>query len=78
MNDRTALLDVGLDPDENPLRSGRALLQALAGRYRGKAMHISNVPADDRLSRVLAALGFVVTVRQLEMRAVIYDEPHAH
>jgi hypothetical protein len=34
-------------------------------------MTISNVPADDPLNRVLAALRFLVTVRQVEMKLTV-------
>ena len=51
------------------LAAGRTLLQALAARYRGRALSISNVPVDSGLNRVLAALHFRVTVRQVEMRS---------
>jgi ribosomal protein S18 acetylase RimI-like enzyme len=67
MGDRLALLDVGMDPAGDPARAGRAMLQALALQHDGKALSIGNVSVDDRLNRVLAALGFVVTLRQLEM-----------
>ena len=45
----------------------RLLLQALAATYFGRALSIMNVPAEDSLNRILAALGFLVTVRQVEM-----------
>ncbi len=63
-----SILGAGVDPDFGPVRAGRALLQALAHRYRGRMLTITNVPADDGLNRALAALHFLVTIRQWEMR----------
>ena len=71
LGDRLALLDVGMDPQAGGVRAARAMLQALAVLNAGKALSISNVPADDPLNRALAALGFVVGVRQYEMRYVV-------
>lgn len=65
--DGLAILDVGINPEVGVMRAGRPLLQALSRLYTGQAMRILNVPADDPLSRVLAALRFHVTVRQWEM-----------
>ncbi len=65
--DTVALMDVGIDPATGTITPGRILLQALSHLYWGKAMIINNVPADDPLNRVLAALGWLVTVRQMEM-----------
>lgn len=62
-----AILDVGIDPEVGAVRAGRPLLQALSRLHPGQPMRILNVPADDPLSRVLAALHFHVTVRQWEM-----------
>ena len=67
-SDAVALLDVGLAPGAGMSAAGRTMLQALAARYRGRALTISNVPVDSGLNRVLAALHFLVTVRQVEMR----------
>ena len=65
------LMDVGIDPATGVVTPGRILLQALSCLHYGKAMTISNVPADDPLSRVLAALRFMVTVRQVEMKLAL-------
>jgi GNAT superfamily N-acetyltransferase len=62
------LMDLGIDPATGIVTPGRVLLQALAHLHWGRAMTISNVPADDPVNRVLAALRFLVTVRQVEMR----------
>ena len=70
LNDRedtVTLVDIGLNPDAGLLMPGRLLLQALAALYVDRPVSIINVPADDSLNRILAALGFLVTVRQLEM-----------
>ena len=66
-----ALMDVGIDPATGVATPGRILLQALSHLHRGKAMTISNVPVDDPLNRVLAALRFLVTVRQVEMKLTL-------
>ena len=62
-----SLMDVGIDPATDVISPGRVLLQALIGMCPGQAASILNVSADDPLCRVLAALGFLVTVRQFEM-----------
>ena len=66
-----ALMDVGIDPATGVATPGRILLQALSHLHWGKAMTISNVPVDDPLNRVLAALRFLVTVRQVEMKLTL-------
>lgn len=66
--DAISILDIGLNPAFGPVKAGRTLLQALAHRFRGRAFTMMNVPADDGLSRALAALRFTVTIRQWEMR----------
>ncbi len=68
-----SLMDVAIDPTTDIVTPGRILLQALAHQHGGQALTISNVPADDPLSRVLAALRFLVTMRQIEMRLVLAD-----
>jgi GNAT superfamily N-acetyltransferase len=65
--DSVALVDVGINPDAGLLMPGRLMLQALAGLNLGRSISIMNVPADDALSRVLAGLRFLVTLRQVEM-----------
>jgi ribosomal protein S18 acetylase RimI-like enzyme len=72
-DDAVALMDVGIAPDAGMLTAGRTLLQALAARYRGRAFSINNVPVDSGLNRVLAALRFLVAVRQVEMRLKVAD-----
>lgn len=66
-----SVLSAGINPDFGPVRAGRTLLQALAHRYRGRAMNVTNIPADDGLCRALAALHFLVTIRQWEMRITL-------
>jgi hypothetical protein len=68
LGERIAVLDVGADPGSGGVLTARAMLQALAVLNAGKAISISNVPVDDPLNRALAALGFLVGVRQYEMR----------
>lgn len=66
-SDSVAILDVGINPEMGVVRAGRPLLQALSRLHPDQVIRILNVPADDPLCRVLAALRFHVTVRQWEM-----------
>ncbi len=66
--DQAPILDAGINPDFGPVAAGRPLLQALSARYPGRALTITNVPADSGLNKALAALHFLVTIRQWEMR----------
>lgn len=61
------LMDVGINPQVGAVVAGRTLLQALAARQRDRALALNNVPVDAGLNRALAALHFLVTVRQIEM-----------
>jgi len=69
--DSVALMDIGMDPRiaraAGLSNAGCTLVQALSALYLGRALSINNVPADSALNRVLAALHFLVTVRQVEM-----------
>jgi GNAT superfamily N-acetyltransferase len=66
------LMDVGINPQFGAVTAGRTLLQALVALYRGRALALNNVPVDSDLNRALAALHFLVGVRQFEMcRAII-------
>lgn len=65
--DGLVLMDIAADPRTGLLLPGRILIQALAALHFGQALSIMNVPADDPLCRILAALGFLVRVRQVEM-----------
>lgn len=62
-----SILDAGINPDFGAVRAGRPLLQALSRLFPNRTLTIMNVPADDPLSRALAALRFHVTIRQWEM-----------
>jgi ribosomal protein S18 acetylase RimI-like enzyme len=66
-----ALMDVGIDPQAGAVAAGRTLLQALAAFHRGRAFSLNNVPVDSQLNRALAALHFLVAVRQLEMKIAL-------
>ena len=61
------LMDVGINPQLGAVTAGRTLLQALAGLYRGRVLALNNVPVDSDLNRAMAALHFLVGVRQFEM-----------
>ncbi len=62
-----ALMDVGIDPKLGAVTAGRTLLQALAALHRGRTLSLNNVPVDSELNRALAALHFLVSIRQHEM-----------
>ncbi|MCX6030339.1 MAG: GNAT family N-acetyltransferase [Chloroflexi bacterium] len=74
-DDAVWVMDVGISPQFGPVRAGRPLLQALANSYFGKAMTLMNMPADSGVCRVLAALRFLVTVRQWEMGLELTSPP---
>jgi len=61
------LMDIGINPQFGAVTAGRTLLQALVALHRGKALSFNNVPVDSDLNRALAALHFLVGVRQFEM-----------
>jgi ribosomal protein S18 acetylase RimI-like enzyme len=63
----TMLMDVGINPQFGAVTAGRTLLQTLAALHRGRALSLNNVPVDSSLNRALAALHFLVGVRQREM-----------
>jgi ribosomal protein S18 acetylase RimI-like enzyme len=62
-----SIMAVGIRPGSDVPGLGMLLLQALSAVYPGQALSLLNVPADDVLCRVLAALRFTVTMRQFEM-----------
>ena len=62
------MLDVGINPQAGAVTAGRTLLQALAAIQRGRTFALNNVPVDSGLNRALAALHFLVGIRQFEMR----------
>jgi GNAT superfamily N-acetyltransferase len=66
-----SIMAVGIRPGSDVLSRGTMLLQALSTAYLGQALSILNVPADDSLCRVLAALRFTVTMRQFEMAVAL-------
>jgi ribosomal protein S18 acetylase RimI-like enzyme len=61
------LMDVGINPQVGAVTAGRTLLQALVALHRGRSLALNNVPVDSNLNRALAALHFLVGVRQFEM-----------
>jgi ribosomal protein S18 acetylase RimI-like enzyme len=61
------LMDVGITPQFGAATAGRTLLQALVALHRGRALALNNVPVDSDLNRALAALHFLVGVRQFEL-----------
>jgi ribosomal protein S18 acetylase RimI-like enzyme len=66
-----SVMAVGIRPGSDVLSHGTMLLQALSTAYLGQALSILNIPADDALCRVLAALRFTVTMRQFEMAVAL-------
>jgi ribosomal protein S18 acetylase RimI-like enzyme len=69
-----SILAAGVDPEVGLRRCGRQMLQALAAIHVGRTLNVINVPADDPLNSILAALRFTVTLRQHEMVRL----PQAH
>jgi GNAT superfamily N-acetyltransferase len=65
--DQVALLDVGVAPGRDARTTPRSLLQAIQLLHMDARLSLINLPAEDRLSRALAALGFRVYARQIEM-----------
>jgi len=61
------VMDVGINPQMGAITAGRTLLQALAALHRGRTLLLNNVPVNSGLNRALAALHFLVSIRQLEM-----------
>ncbi len=74
-DENVAIVDIGVNAGSDLLMPGRALLQAVVTLHYGRSFSIINVGEDDSVSRVLAALGFLVTLRQLEM-SMRLDEAH--
>ncbi len=66
-DDTISIMDAAINPDAGLLMPGRLLFQGLSARYLGHALTMINVAADDSLNRILAGLGFLVTLRQWEM-----------
>jgi ribosomal protein S18 acetylase RimI-like enzyme len=71
------LMDVGINPKLGAVTAGRTLLQALAALHRGRTLSLNNVPVDSEFNRALAALHFLVTIRQMEMRLALDSRPFA-
>ena len=65
--DALMLMDVGINPRVGAVTAGRTLLQALAALHRDRSLALNNVPVDSDLNRALAALHFLVGVRQFEL-----------
>ncbi len=61
------VVDVGISPGSEGLLAARALLQSLQLLHMDSTLALSHIPAGDPLNRVLAALGFQVTLRLYEM-----------
>jgi ribosomal protein S18 acetylase RimI-like enzyme len=62
-----SIMAASIRPGIDALTRGEMLLRSLSSRYRGHAMSMLNVPGDGSLCRILAALGFTATTRQMEM-----------
>ena len=62
------IIDIGAAPDPEALLVLRALLQSLQLLHMDCTLTLNNIPANDPLNRVLAALGFQVILRLYEMR----------
>ena len=60
-----------MDPAADLLDAGRPILQALQLTHRDADLLLVNEPADSKLNRIFAALGFYVTDRQYELEKEI-------
>lgn len=67
------LFDIAVDPRADVTDAGRPLLQALQLTYMNADLLLVNEPADSKLNRILAALGFYVVDRQYEMVLSLQD-----
>jgi len=65
--DDLVIVDVGVAPGEDARATARPLLQALQLLHGDRRLVVVPWPAEDPLSRVLAALGFRVALRQREL-----------
>jgi GNAT superfamily N-acetyltransferase len=61
------MFDVAVDPRADVAEAGRALLQALQLTYMDANLLLVNEPADSKMNRIFAALGFSVVDRQYEL-----------
>jgi ribosomal protein S18 acetylase RimI-like enzyme len=68
------IFDVAVDPRANATEAGRALLQALQLTYMNANLLLVNEPADSKLNRIFAALGFYVVDRQYELVRELGEE----
>lgn len=65
--DDLVVVDVGVAPEKDARATARPLLQALQLLHGDRRLVVVPWPAEDPLSRVLAALGFRVALRQREL-----------
>jgi GNAT superfamily N-acetyltransferase len=61
------IFDIAVDPRADLIEAGRPLIQALQLTYRNADLFLLNEPADSKLNRIFAALGFYVVDRQYEL-----------
>jgi ribosomal protein S18 acetylase RimI-like enzyme len=68
------LFDIAVDPRADVTDAGCPLIQALQLTYKNADLLLVNEPADSKLNRVLAALGFHVVDRQYELVRELGEE----
>jgi ribosomal protein S18 acetylase RimI-like enzyme len=61
------IFDAAVDPTADTVQAGRPLFQALQLKHMEARLTLVNEPAESKLNRIFAALGFYVTDRQYEM-----------
>jgi ribosomal protein S18 acetylase RimI-like enzyme len=68
------IFDIAVDPRADVTEAGRPLLQALQLTYKNADLLLVNEPADSKLNRIFAALGFYVVDRQYELVRTLGEE----
>lgn len=68
------IFDVAVDPRADVAEAGRPLIQALQLTYMNADLFLINEPADSKLNRIFAALGFYVVDRQYELVRELGEE----
>ena len=74
VNDRTttvSVMSVGVRPGLDHGDAARQLLDGVIASYPQRAVHLTNLSADDPLCRLLPQIRFAVTAHQLEMSCAV-------
>ncbi|MBX2998230.1 MAG: GNAT family N-acetyltransferase [Caldilineaceae bacterium] len=68
------IFDIAVDPCADVSEAGHPLIQALQLSYMNADLFLLNEPADSKLNRIFAALGFYVVDRQYELIRELGEE----